>query len=185
MRRRHIRAFWQSVNTPPAPIAWLATSKSAGAWATAMLLKLNPHGHIAEDPRQADLSITLTPMTSCRASPGSPASTRRTCRRCSWRGGEVPDSLGGTSELVLVDDGSSVIGPGGHREGGRGGFRPTVRYAVSDAGIIGAYLGRRYDQSKGRPLFLIRGTAFPAAKGSAPSRKQASTPPPPAAQRSR
>lgn len=52
-------------------------------------------------------------------------------------------------------------------------------------GIIGAYLGRRYDQSKGRPLFLIRGMVFGAAKGSAPSRKQASTPPPPAAQLSR
>ena len=32
-------------------------------------------------------------------------------------------------------------------------------------GIIGAYLGRRYDQSKGRPLFLIRGMVFGAAKG--------------------
>ena len=71
-----------------------------------MLLKLNPHGHIAEDPRQANLRITLTPMTVvCR-----PAVLLRRGGRVaavSWRGREVPDSLGGTSELVLVDDGSS------------------------------------------------------------------------------
>jgi hypothetical protein len=48
-------------------------------------------------------------------------------------------------------------------------------------GIIGAYLGRLYDQSKGRPLFLIRGMVVGAAKGSAPTQKLASTPPPPAA----
>jgi polyisoprenyl-phosphate glycosyltransferase len=52
-------------------------------------------------------------------------------------------------------------------------------------GIIGAYLGRLDDQSKGRPLFLIREMMEGAARGSAPTRKQASTPPPPAAQLSR
>lgn len=53
-------------------------------------------------------------------------------------------------------------------------------------GIIGAYLGRLYDQSKGRPLFLIRdmvggpeGSTAPPEPPSAPLTPAASTPPTP------
>jgi hypothetical protein len=48
-------------------------------------------------------------------------------------------------------------------------------------GIIGAYLGRLYDQSKGRPLFLIRdmvgGTAEESVAAGQPARGP--LPPPP------
>jgi hypothetical protein len=149
-----------------------------------MLLKLNPHGHIAEDPRQANLRITLTPMTAeCRPAVSVVASCfdEDVLPLFFGRVGDVPDSLGGTSELVLVDHGSSDRT-----------WEAIEKAAVEDSGTqflmlgsIGADHGRLYDQSKGRPLFPIRDMVEGAARGSAPTQKQASTPPPPAAQLSR